>query len=97
MNYTTTLTSKAQITIPKSVREKLNLQEGTKIDLYPTSDGGFIGRPQRKSNILKYEGNLAHLDDGRPLREIREEAHSAAAKEITEKYKTGKLYRIKMK
>lgn len=74
MNYTTTLTTKNQLTIPKAVRDKLNLQVGTKIEIYPTFNGEFIGRPKRKSNIMKFAGDLAHLDDGKPWKFIREEA-----------------------
>ncbi len=81
MNLTTTLTSKSQITIPKSVREKLGLKTGTKIDIFPIPDGGFVGRPKRKSNIMKFAGDLAHLDDGRSWKEIREEAEKLAVEE----------------
>lgn len=81
MNLTTTLTSKAQITIPKLVREELGLKIGTKIDIFPIPNGAFIGRPKRKSNIMKFAGSLAHLDDGRSLKEIREEAEKLAVEE----------------
>lgn len=81
MSFTTTLTSKNQFTLPKSVREKLGLKRGTKIDIFPTLDGGFIGRPKLKSNILKFAGDLAQLDNGKPWKEIREEAEKLAAKE----------------
>lgn len=81
MNLTTTLTSKAQITIPKLVREGLGLKTGIKIDIFPTLDGAFVGRPKRKSNIMKFAGSLAHLDSGRPWKEIREEAERLAVKE----------------
>ena len=81
MNLTTTLTSKAQITIPKIVREELGLKKGTKIDIFPIPDGSFVGRPKRKSNIMKFAGSLAHLDDGRPWKEIREEAEKLAVEE----------------
>lgn len=74
MSFTTTLTSKNQLTIPKAVREKLGLQIGTKIDIYPALNGEFIGRPKSKSNIMKFAGDLTHLDDGKPWKEIREEA-----------------------
>lgn len=103
MNFTTTLTSKAQVTIPKPVREKLGLKKGTKIDIFPTPDGGFMGRPKRKSNIMKFAGDLAHLDDGRPWKEIREEAEKMAASELVSRYeqltrnKNAKLFRIKLK
>lgn len=87
MKYTTTLTAKAQITIPKSVRERIGLKKGTKIDIFPTFDGGFIGRPKRASKILEYAGDLAHLDDGRPLEDIRREAQEAAGREIANRLK----------
>lgn len=81
MNFTTTLTTKNQLTLPKLVRDKLGLKQGTKIDIFPTLDGGFIGRPKRQSNILEFAGDLAHLDDGRSLKEIRDEAEKLAVKE----------------
>lgn len=81
MNHTTSITSKYQITLPKSVRDKLGLMVGGKITIYPTSDGSFIGIPKRKSKIMEFAGSLKHLDDGRPLNEIREEAQRQAAEE----------------
>lgn len=86
MNFTTTLTTKNQLTLPKLVRDKLGLKRGTKIDIFPTLDGGFIGRPKRKLNILEFAGDLAGLDDGRSWKEIKEEAEKSAIKEwIAEK------------
>lgn len=101
MNFTTTLTSKNQFTLPKPVRDKLDLKIGTKIDIFPTLDGGFIGRPKRESNILKFAGNLASLDDGKSWQDIREETEKLVAQELVSKFKKvtqskdAKLYRIK--
>jgi AbrB family looped-hinge helix DNA binding protein len=81
MIFTTTTTSKGQVTIPKKVRDQLGLKKGVKIDIYTTKDG-FTGRPHRESKILEYAGDLAHLDKGEPLSEIREKAQKLAAKEI---------------
>lgn len=81
MSFTTTLTTKNQFTLPKPVRDKLGLRKGTKIDIFPTLDGGFIGRPKLKSNILEFAGDLAHLDDGRSLKEIRDEAERLTVRE----------------
>lgn len=81
MSFTTTLTTKNQLTLPKPVRDKLGLIKGTKIDIFPTLDGGFIGRPKRQSSILEFAGDLAHLDNGRSLKEIRDEAEKLAVKE----------------
>ena len=81
MNFTTTLTTKNQFTLPKPVRDKLGVKKGVKFDIYPTSDG-FIGRIKRKSKILDFAGDLKKLDDGKSIREIREETQRLAAEEI---------------
>lgn len=81
MSFTTTLTTKNQFTLPKPVRDKLGLKKGTKIDIFPTLDGGFIGRPKFKSNILEFAGDLVSLDDGQSLKEIRDTAERLAVKE----------------
>ena len=86
MSITTTITSKGQLTIPKPIREKLGLKTGSRVDIYPT-ENSFIGKPQRKSRILDFAGDLKHLDKGEPLREIREKAQELAAKEIVNKLK----------
>lgn len=84
MIYTTTTTSKGQLTIPKKVRDQLGLKRGTKIDIFATKDG-FVAKPKRKSRILDYAGDLAHLDKGEPLSEIRERAGAINAREIAAK------------
>ena len=84
MRFTTVTTTKGQLTIPKSVRDKLGLKSGIKVDIYPT-DNGFIGKLQRKSKILDFAGDLKHLDDNRPLGEIRLKTQELAAKQIVSK------------
>jgi len=86
MNYTSTITSKGQVTIPRAVRQRLGLKSGVKVDIYPTQDG-FIGRPRRKSRILELLGDLKHLDHGESFREIREKTHELAAREIVKSMK----------
>ena len=87
MRFTTVTTSKGQLTIPKSVRDKLGLKSGIKVDIYPT-DNGFIGRLQRRSRILEVLGDLKHLDNGKPLSEIRAKTQEIAAQEIVRKLQT---------
>lgn len=84
MKTTTTATSKGQLTIPKGVRDKIGLKTGTKVDIYPTKDG-FEGKLHRKSRILDFAGDLAHLDKGESWREIREKTQELAAREIVAK------------
>jgi AbrB family looped-hinge helix DNA binding protein len=84
MKITTTTTSKGQLTIPKTVREKLGLQQGIKVDIY-TTDDGFIGRIHRKSKLLDFAGDLKDLDNGKSFDEIRNITQEKAAKEIVQK------------
>ena len=44
-----TMTSKGQVTIPKSIRDSLNLNSGDKIELELLSNGEAVIRPVRKS------------------------------------------------
>lgn len=83
MRFTTVATTKGQLTIPKEVREKLQIKPGVRIDIFPTTDGtGFIGKPQKASRIMDFAGDLKHLDDKKPLKEIREISQKKAAVEI---------------
>ena len=84
MNLTTTVTAKNQITVPKFVREKTGIKTGVKIDLYPTN-GGFVGRIRKLSNIQKFFGDLKYLDDGRPLNEVRSKAKQMETNRIIKK------------
>ena len=84
MNLTTTVTAKNQITVPRFVREKTGIKKGIKIDLFPT-ENGFVGRIRKHSNIQKFFGDLKHLDDGRPLSEIRGKAQKMETKRIINK------------
>ena len=53
----TTLTSKGQITLPKDIRQKLELEAGDQIDFIIMPDGDVFLRPA-KYDILKLEGSL---------------------------------------
>lgn len=87
MSYTTTITAKRQITIPKDVFDKIGAKVGQKVNIYPTRKGSFIGKPHRKSRIMDLLGDLKHLDKGEPLNVIREKAQEAAAREIVQRLK----------
>ncbi len=50
-----TLTSKGQITLPKALRDALNLDTGTKLNFSLTADGGFLAQPV-KVNALSVRG-----------------------------------------
>jgi len=42
---TTTLTSKGQLTLPKDVRNRLNLHSGDKLEVFPQEDGTILLQP----------------------------------------------------
>lgn len=83
MVYSTTLTSKGQFTVPKPIRDRLAVKQGTKFEVVYTA-GGFIARPKAQLAILELEGILKKYDDGKPTKKIIEEALKSAAREIVE-------------
>lgn len=50
---TATLTSKGQITVPKSVRHALGLHTGTKVDFVPVADGFKVVPLRDETSTLK--------------------------------------------
>lgn len=42
---TTTLTSKGQLTLPKDIRNRLNLHSGDKLEVFPQEDGTILLQP----------------------------------------------------
>ena len=62
----TTVTSKGQVTIPKSVREAARIKPGDKVDVRNTASGGvYIGHPDKAS---EYEEKLRALAKRRLIR-----------------------------
>jgi len=64
-----TMTSKGQVTLPKSVREHLRLDRGDRIDFVLEEDGTVRLRPIGGS-VMRLEGLLA--DDDRPALSLEE-------------------------
>ncbi|MEK7521878.1 MAG: AbrB/MazE/SpoVT family DNA-binding domain-containing protein [Patescibacteria group bacterium] len=85
MNYTATTTTKGQVTIPKSVRDKLRLRTGTKIDIFTFGDS-FIAKPQRESRLFETIKKLKIKDKGQSFEEIRQKAQGASSAEVAEKF-----------
>ncbi len=76
------ITSKHQFTIPKTVWKATGLKVGDSVDVLPQGRGFQVQPRRRELLIMKYRGWLKHLDDGRPMAEIIEEAHRAAARHV---------------
>lgn len=61
-----TLTSKGQITIPKSVRDRLGLQTGDRIEFVDDSGGYRVQKRVLTSPFEKYRGYLKQLAGRNP-------------------------------
>ncbi len=57
----TKITSKGQITIPKTVRDRLGLRAGDEIDFVEDISGVRIQKRMPSSPFTKYRGFLTHL------------------------------------
>jgi antitoxin PrlF len=63
----TTVTSKGQVTIPKSVREAAGIKPGDKVVVRATASGGvYVGHPDKAS---EYEERLRALAKRRIIRD----------------------------
>ena len=76
-----TLTSKGQITIPKEMRDKLNLAPGDKVKFFIQPDGNLVILPKLPITALK--GMVRPI--GRPV--SLEEMDAAIAKGATRRYR----------
>ncbi len=74
---TATITSKGQITIPKSVRDALGLAEGQQV-IFMLEDGRAYLHPVARKSLLELRGVAAGLRPF-PGREAEREAAEAAA------------------
>jgi AbrB family looped-hinge helix DNA binding protein len=72
---TTTLTSKGQITVPKSIRERLNIRPGDRIHFFVEDEGTVIFMPA-KSDVRELKGILS-----KPKNPVTIEAMNAAIAE----------------
>ena len=76
---TTTVTKKGQITIPKSIREKLRLREGDKVIVKFSGGKAFV---KKIPSIFDLEASVPVTEDMRKLswEEIEKKAHDHMAK-----------------
>ena len=70
--YTTKVTSKGQITVPKLVREKLGLKPGDRIGFVEKKGVFFVKKPVKKTVLDKWVGSLKS-QKGKTVDQIIEE------------------------
>jgi AbrB family looped-hinge helix DNA binding protein len=94
MTYTTTMTSKGQITVPAPIRKKLGLQPGTAIDIKLRGNTAIVEANDWKKGLAEWgdwmeayrkKHNIKPLSDS-GLRKLKEEAGRHMAQERHERY-----------
>lgn len=78
-----TVTSKAQITLPKDVRTLLQLQPGDKIAFLPTPDGKIVVTKASKTSFASLRGILPQPRRAHTIEEMNQAVHAAAASKNT--------------
>ncbi|MBN9363507.1 MULTISPECIES: AbrB/MazE/SpoVT family DNA-binding domain-containing protein [unclassified Devosia] len=88
---TATITSKGQLTLPKEVRDDLNLREGDRVS-FEKVDGRYVLRPQNKS-VMDLAGILHRPGEKSMSIEEMDEAMGEALREDNDrirKYGSGR-------
>ena len=62
-----TLTSKGQLTLPKALRDRLDLKAGDPIDFTIDEEGRIIGVPIIRDPVDQLVGSLHHLAKRKPV------------------------------
>lgn len=78
---TGTMTSKGQITIPKSVRDDLGLDAGARVSFTRNADGDYVLRRERHS-VRELAGSLGYAGPPRSIEEMQDAVDSAAAESL---------------
>ena len=80
------ITYKGQVTIPKGVREALDLKDGDSILFIVEKDQALL-KPMRRKSLEGFYGVLPATKPYPGMELIREEVHKKIGKRITEKRK----------
>ncbi len=70
-NYTTTLTSKYQLTVPAVVCRAKRFRRGDRFIIYARGREEFVARLKRPSGILEFASDLQYLDTPKPAKPMK--------------------------
>ena len=71
INYSTTVTAKGQVTIPKPVRDILGIAPGRKVDFHRAADGSIVlVRADKKRPLSRFAKMRGHAGEGLTTDEI---------------------------
>ena len=84
-----TLTSKGQVTIPKSIRDRLSLQVGDRLIFRLDSRGGIKVRRESAPKVEQLQGLLRHLGRKTPVavEKMREAVRERATRKLARRVK----------
>ena len=74
-----TLTSKSQITLPKDVRQRLQLEPGDKIAFLPMADGQITVTKANQTSFAKLRGILPQPKQAHTVEEMKQAVQDAVA------------------
>ncbi|MGC1177251.1 MAG: AbrB/MazE/SpoVT family DNA-binding domain-containing protein [Candidatus Saccharimonadales bacterium] len=95
MTYTTTMTSKGQITVPAPIRKKLGIQPGASIDVKLKGNTAVFQLNDWQKGLTKIRADIAAQLKGKGIklpvtdedfRKLRQEAHKDAARDRYKRY-----------
>ena len=96
MTYSTTMTSKGQITVPAPIRKKLGLQPGSSINIKLKGNTAVVELNDWQKGLAEVRAEItAHMKKhgikppktDEDFRHIREKAHEAAAQDRLRRYR----------
>lgn len=73
------VTSKGQVTIPKAIREALELEEGSEIEFHVTDEGISV---QRARSFLDLYGSVTPRNRPEDWKRVREETMRAVGRSV---------------
>jgi AbrB family looped-hinge helix DNA binding protein len=84
MAATATMTSKGQLTVPKEIRDRLDLKPGDRVEFVPGEDEGraVVMRKRRTLSLEEVMGSLPTNGITRTLEEIEEDLGRAIVESV---------------
>ena len=79
---TATMTSKGQLTVPKEIRDRLDLKPGDRVELVPSGDHAVTLRKRRSLSLGEVLGSLPTNGITATLEEIEEDLGDAIVESV---------------
>jgi len=80
-----TMTSKGQLTVPKAIRDRLDLKPGDKVDLMPSGELGVLMRKRRIVRLQELMGFLPTNGISKTLEALEQDLGDAIVEHVTQR------------